>query len=185
MLRIVKYPNLILEQVSLPVELPLSNNNQDLIRNMFELVKDIGVGLAAPQVGQSKQLFIVHLSGDKNLSRESSNNPDFVVINPKITFYSNLESQMIEGCLSFPDQYYKIWRPSNILIEFYTIANTKKFLEGAEPILKKTKLKASKWLSRILQHEYDHLQGKVYIKMGGKKLSKKELDTENGQDIID
>lgn len=185
MLPILKYPNPILENVSVEVNLPLASNDLELIRQMFATVKDIGVGLAAPQVGVNKRFFIVHLSGDKNLTKESRSNPDFVVINPNITFKSQVQTDLIEGCLSFPEEFYRIIRPSNILIEFTTISNTLQFVKGEEPIYKKAKLKATNWLARILQHEFDHLEGKIYTKMGGKKLTKRELELEDGDDIID
>lgn len=183
MLKILTYPNSLLEQKASLVKIPLGPEDKSLIKEMYKVVKGIGVGLAAPQVGILKKLFIVHLSEEKELIKESNGQPDFVVINPKITFYSNMESEMIEGCLSFPDEYYKIWRPSSITIEFITIGNLSNFLSGKyEPVLVKKKLNAKNWLSRILQHEHDHLNGKVFIKMGGVKLDSKELHDE---DIID
>lgn len=183
MLKILTHPNPLLEQKALLVKTPLSTEDKNLIKEMYKVVKGIGVGLAAPQVGVLKQLFIVHLSEEKVLMKEAGSLPDFVVINPKISFYSNMESEMIEGCLSFPDDYYRIWRPSNIIIEYTTISNLNNFLSGKyEPVLIRKKLKAKNWLSRILQHEYDHLNGKVFIKMGGEKLDPKELHDE---EIID
>lgn len=168
-INILTYPNPILERASEPVVFPLSNQTQELIRDMFEVVKGIGVGLAAPQVGHNLQLLIVHLSEDEDF-RKAYKEPDFVVMNPEITFYSGIKNSMIEGCLSFPDDYYRINRPANITIEYDTITNLKDFLNGSEPIIKRKNTRAKGWLSRVLQHEVDHLNGKLFINASGKKV---------------
>lgn len=176
-MQILTYPNPILEQKSQPVALPLSKGDQDIIREMWKLVQGIGVGLAAPQVGVNKQIFIVHLSEDKDLMKGLKER-DFVVINPRITFYSKAQVEMVEGCLSFPEEYWRIVRPANIQIEFDSISNFYDFVKkGREPkYIKRKKLLAKDWLSRILQHEFDHLLGDIFIKKGGQKLSKEELE---------
>jgi peptide deformylase len=182
MLKILTYPNNILETPATPVNFPLNSEDQTLIREMWETVQGIGVGLAAPQVGVSKQILIVHMSEDDDLKRETKE-PDFVAINPKIVFESQIQSYMVEGCLSFPEEYWRIKRSSNIEVEFETIGNFKEFIEkGAEPTYKKKRIKAKGWLSRILQHEIDHLNGKIFTKMGGRKLSKRELE---GETVVD
>jgi peptide deformylase len=160
-LEIITYPNPILEQVAEEITFPLDSETKKLIQRMWVTVEDIGVGLAAPQVGVSKQLCIIHLS-QSDLSPKLKQK-DFVVINPKITFYSQVEASMVEGCLSFPEQYYDIWRPANILVEYF------------DELGKKHKLQASGWLARVLQHEIDHLAGKLFINMGGKKLEEKDI----------
>lgn len=167
MLTIITYPNPILEQVAQDVTFPLDNETKDLIKNMWTTVKELGVGLAAPQVGVSKRICLIHLA---NVEKGKSAK-DLLVINPKITFYSKLEAQMIEGCLSFPDEFWKIWRPANIEIEYQDERGNLK------------KLKATNWLSRVIQHEVDHLKGEIFIKKDGEKIEEKDL--QNKDDIID
>jgi len=165
---IITYPNPILEQQASEITFPLNTENKELIQEMWEMVKGKGVGLAAPQLGVSKKICIIHLSEDKEL-RKRFKQPDFVMINPKITFTSKLESLMIEGCLSFPSDYYEIWRPANIVVEYYNEQGQKK------------SIRAKDWLSRVIQHEIDHLNGNIFIKMGGKKIKDEDLTG----DIVD
>ncbi|MBC7406275.1 MAG: peptide deformylase [Candidatus Parcubacteria bacterium] len=175
-MKILTYPSPILTQIAKSVKLPLSSSDLDLVKNMWQTVQGIGVGLAAPQVGASLQLFIVRLSQDKDLAKKLKES-DFIVINPKITFYSQNKVSMIEGCLSFPSEYWDIVRSEIIQLEYDTIKNLKEVItKDAKPVYQKSKkLLAKGWLSRVIQHEYDHLSGKVFIKAGGKKLSKKDL----------
>ena len=167
MLKITTYPNPILEQVAKDVTFPIDNETKTLIKNMWITVKELGVGLAAPQVGVSKRICLIHLSGVE----KGKGAKDILLINPVITFYSNVEAQMIEGCLSFPDEFWKIWRPANIQIEYQDERGNFK------------KLKANNWLSRVIQHEIDHLEGKIFIKKGGEKIEEKDL--KNKAEIID
>jgi peptide deformylase len=166
MLSIVKYPDPVLEKTAEVVKFPLDNETKILIKNMWQEVREKGVGLAAPQVGVSKQICIIYLSG----TEKGKQAKDLVLINPKITFRSQAESLMIEGCLSFPGEYWEIWRPSNINVEYFDEKGKKKTLQ------------ASGWLSRVIQHEVDHLQGKLFINLGGRKLDEKDLHPE---DIVD
>jgi peptide deformylase len=167
MLPIVTYPNPILEAKAQEVVFPLNGETKTLIKNMWKTVRGIGVGLAAPQVGVSKQICLIHLS-EVEKGKQAQ---DFIMINPKITFFSELEAEMIEGCLSFPDEFWKIWRPANIIVEFQS--------ENGKP----QKIKANGWLSRVIQHEIDHLNGDIFIKKGGEKIAKDSLNHED--DIVD
>jgi peptide deformylase len=161
MLPIITYPNPVLDLQAEEVKFPLDKATKTLIKNMWDTVKDQGVGLAAPQVGVSKQICIIHLNED--IRGKGHKELDFVMINPKITFYSQLEHNMVEGCLSFPDQFYEIWRPANITVEYMDEKGKKKILKGKD------------WLSRVIQHEVDHLQGKLFINMGGKKITENDI----------
>ncbi len=167
MLPIVTYPNPILESKAQEVIFPLNQESKTLIKNMWATVKGIGVGLAAPQVGVSKQICLIHLK-EVEKGKQAK---DILMINPKITFFSELEAQMVEGCLSFPGEFWKIWRPANIIVEYQNEQG------------KKQKLRASGWISRVIQHEIDHLNGEIFIKRGGEKIEEKELQDEN--EIID
>lgn len=161
-LDIITYPHPILDQQAAPVSFPLDQATKALIADMWTTVQDLGVGLAAPQVGVSKQICIIHLS-EAEKDNKQLKQKDFVMINPVIIFSSELESLMIEGCLSFPQQYYEIWRPSNITVEYFDEHG------------KKHTLRAKEWLARVIEHEVDHLNGKVFIKMGGRKVEDKDL----------
>ena len=105
------------------------------------MVESRGVGLAANQVGQDLQIFVI----DKKLAEENSV-PD-AFINPEITEYSKELAEAEEGCLSMP--YY--WRQ---------IKRAKKVkLKALDENGKKIKFKAKGFLARVLQHEVDHING--------------------------
>jgi len=156
---IVLYPNPILDKVSNEVVFPLDEETKSDIKDMWDVVKADGVGLAAPQIGVSKQICIIHLS-EVERGKQAQ---DILLINPKIVFESRVESLMIEGCLSFPEQFYEIWRPANVNIEYYDEQGKKKLL------------KARDLIARVAQHEVDHLQGKLFIKKGGRKMDPSEF----------
>ena len=113
-----------------------------LVLHMFETLDKGGIGLAAPQVGVSLRLFITDVVGDKKR----------VFINPKITSTSAMTCSMEEGCLSFPGLYFPVERPEGVMIEYYDEEN------------KKQGMWASGMLARVIQHEYDHLDGILFIK---------------------
>jgi len=167
-LDIVIYPSPILEKVSEEVKFPLDNSTTTLITDMWATLAEKGIGLAAPQVGVNKQICIIHLIADARPKGKKDLN--FVMINPKIVFESQVENLMVEGCLSFRRFFYEIWRPANISVEFFNEKG------------KKRTLKAKEWLARVIQHEIGHLQGNLFIKMGGKKIKKDDL---KGREVID
>ncbi|WP_342226824.1 peptide deformylase [Candidatus Walczuchella endosymbiont of Icerya purchasi] len=118
---------------------------QKIINNMFmTMYQANGIGLAAPQVGLSIQLFIVDLS-----ERESSFKEIF--INPKIIKAHRDLWKYKEGCLSIPKIIENVERPKKIEIEYYNEhwEKCKETLHGIE--------------ARVVQHEYDHLNGKLFI----------------------
>jgi peptide deformylase len=108
-----------------------------MIEDMFEtLDKAEGIGLAAPQIGQNVRLFIIDTK---------------VFINSKVLkiYGKNYKSQ--EGCLSIPSLFEEIERPSHIEIEYYDEywIKHKEILDGLN--------------SRVIQHEYDHIEGQLFI----------------------
>ncbi len=114
---------------------------KELILNMMEMMqKEHGVGLAAPQVGVAKRIIVV----------ETGNGPD-VFINPKIIKKSKEKIIMEEGCLSFPELYFKIKRAKEIKVQTENING------------KELEIKAEGLLARIFQHEIDHLDGILFI----------------------
>ena len=123
-----------------------------LLEAMFETLDSAdGVGLAAPQVGVDKRFFIVSLPDGTR--RE--------FINPEITGFSVETNPYEEGCLSLPGVYHDVVRPSKVIVSAKD-ANGTQFT-----------LKASGLLARVIQHEYDHLDGKLFIDRLSEEESKK------------
>jgi len=140
-MKIIKEPNKILhKKLSSVNELPA--NVGKVISGMKEIMlENQGIGLAANQVKLDMQLFVI----DENIAQEYK--VPSVYINPKITSFSKNKDEMEEGCLSIPEYYASVKRSKKIIIKAID-ENGKKF-----------KFKARGFLARILQHEYDHLQG--------------------------
>lgn len=146
---------------------------KELISDMWEtMYAAYGVGLAAPQIGESLRLFIVDGSPfvqDKSLDHlEQRQLRVFkkVFINPQIISYSGLEESFNEGCLSIPDVREDISRLSTIEIVYYNEQ------------FKKVKEEISGLAARIVQHEFDHIEGVLFTdKLGPlkKKLLKPKL----------
>ncbi len=122
-----------------------------LIENMFETMdKADGVGLAAPQIGLSVRLFVISLDC---LSEEYPEYKDFrrVLINPKILESGGEEVSMEEGCLSLPGIHETVRRMSKVRVYYFD----EQFHEHDEWI--------EGFFARVVQHEYDHLDGKVFV----------------------
>ena len=150
-LRVLKYPHPSLRAPNeeIPME-ELTGPGSDIskiAKEMFLVMYATqGVGLAAPQVGINKRLMVYNDTGDaKKWMKET------VMINPKIVEFSDATDVEEEGCLSFPNMGGDVQRSKWIKVEAQN-------LKG-----KKMKKKFKGWEARIFQHEYDHLDGKVYI----------------------
>jgi peptide deformylase len=137
-----------------------STSVQNLILLMRDTMRDApGVGLAAPQIGESLQLaviedrseYIAQLDDDEAASRKRSAIDFHVIINPTISVYSETRVDFFEGCLSLNGFAGLVPRSLKITVECLN--------EKAEPI----KIEAEGWYARILQHEIDHLNGTLYI----------------------
>ena len=125
---------------------------QEIIENMFEtLTKAIGVGLSAPQVGISLRLFVVKAFSELDKHGNPTNLVQKSFINPIITEKSGEEIYFNEGCLSFPGIYGQIKRREKIAISYYD----EKFNLHEETF--------GGFLADIIQHEYDHLNGMLFI----------------------
>lgn len=148
-LRVLKYPNPSLrEKNSECTEDELKDGSiAKIAKEMFLVMYAAeGVGLAAPQVGINKRLMVYNESGDKKKWLN-----EIVMVNPKIVEFSEAKDVEVEACLSFPDMNGKVERSKWIKVEAQN-------LKG-----KKIKKKFKGWEARIFQHEYDHLDGVVYI----------------------
>ena len=132
----------------------VSEKIKSIINDMLETVvaKD-GVGLAAPQIGESLRIIVIDL-------RRAKENIKLICINPVITKMKG-EVIDVERCLSFPDFEAEIKRAKEIEVEYM---NEKE---------RKEKIKAKDLLARVFQHEIDHLNGKLII--DNKSEEEKEL----------
>jgi peptide deformylase len=119
----------------------------ELIKNMFDTMRNSnGVGLAANQVGVNKSIFII----DVSVVEGYENHKPMVFINPEITFRSDEKTVMEEGCLSIPDVRYDIERSTKIIIKYF------------DSEMKEQTLEANSLPARVIQHEFDHLQGILF-----------------------
>ncbi|XP_049851140.1 peptide deformylase-like [Schistocerca gregaria] len=135
---------------SFKVEEIKSPQTRHLVQDMKEtLYKNRAVGLAAPQIGVSKQLLVFTVpEGVPNLTHV----PLTVLFNPKMEFVLKHEIiQMTESCLSVPDWVGKVPRYNNVIINYLD--------EESQP----KRLVATGFVSGILQHEVDHLSGTLYL----------------------
>lgn len=147
-MEIIKEPEKILRKKLKSVE-KITPEIKALILGMREkMVESHGVGLAANQVGLDMQIFVI----DKKLADE--NGVTDAYINPEITEFSKDTGEIEEGCLSIPEYWRQIKRAKKIKIK------------ALDENGKKVKFKARGFLARVLQHEYDHLQGILIKDLG-------------------
>ncbi len=131
---------------------PITKDFEDLkgfIQNMFEtMYNSDGVGLAAPQVGQAIRIFVLdttHNEEDEPAGIKKA------FINPEILEKSGDEWVMNEGCLSLPEIREDVLRPETIRIKYFD-ENFNEYVE-----------EYSGFTSRVIQHEYDHLEGVMFV----------------------
>lgn len=147
-LPIVKYGDPVLAKKAAPVT-EFNEELRSLVENMFETMYAApGVGLAAPQVGVSKRLFVMDCSGGKNPEEK------IVLINPEIVDTEGKQTGD-EGCLSFPNIYFEVTRPKRLVAKAFDI-------EGKEFTIDAMDLTA-----RCIAHENDHLDGELFIQYLG------------------
>ena len=165
--KILTEPDKILRQVSKPVE-GVGNEEQNLMRDMLDTMYAAkGIGLAAIQVGVPKRIIVIDLNRD-----EIQKKPMYFV-NPVIKNKDPLKVTYEEGCLSVPNQFAEVDRPSKCEIEYLDYDGNKKLL------------KADGLLATCVQHEMDHLEGILFIDYLSKlkrsiiikKLSKQKSNT--------
>ncbi len=144
-LRVVRYPHPTLRYKSKPIR-RVDFEFQSIVRRMFELMyEERGIGLAANQVDLPYRFFIINLSGDATQKDE-----EFVFINPEILAKKGTEEDK-EGCLSLPGISAVVRRSAEIEISAYN-------LRGEEVHWRLKGL-----FARAFQHEYDHLDGTLFI----------------------
>ncbi|MHA1540617.1 MAG: peptide deformylase [Alphaproteobacteria bacterium] len=143
------YPNSVLRQVAKKVKEitpAVLKMLDEMLALMYVANGKGGVGIAAPQIGVLKRLLIV----DPEAREKENRNPIFM-INPKITHFSADKCEYEEGCFSIPEIYAPVIRSVACKVE-YTDRDGKL-----------QKLEADGFLSRVIQHEIDHLDGKLFI----------------------
>ena len=142
-LPILKYPDPRLRNKAKEVQ-TVNKKTQSLIDDMFETMLDAkGIGLAATQVDVHERVIVMDLTEDGSQPR--------VFINPEIEVLNDTTEPYDEGCLSVPGFYETVARPSNVMISALD-------REG-----KLFKEKASGLLAICIQHEIDHLEGKLFV----------------------
>ena len=142
---IITVPDEILKKISDPVE-KIGINEKKLIDDLFEtMYVSNGIGLAAVQIGILKRILVVDVS-----TKDEKNQP-IVLINPVIKNLSDDTSVYEEGCLSIPETFIEIERPKICEVEYIDEKGSKK------------NLKCDGLLSTCIQHEINHLDGKLII----------------------
>jgi peptide deformylase len=143
--KILKYGEPVLERMADPVDDFASPDLRRLIEDMFETMYAAkGVGLAAPQIGIGKRLTVIDLSVGEDESKK------LVLINPEITAREGSQVGE-EGCLSIPGFREPVTRANKVTVRAHN--------EKGEPL----ELSGEELLARALQHEVDHLNGKLFI----------------------
>ena len=125
----------------------ISSEDVKISQKMIDIMlKAPGVGLAANQIGILKKIVTVHIQ-----NKENGKDIIYSMFNPKIIFFSSETVIMEEGCLSLPQQYAEVKRSENIIVDY--VDENNKNIEKA----------VSGFEARVLQHEIDHLDGKLFI----------------------
>jgi peptide deformylase len=138
-------PDQRLRAVAEPIE-KVDDEVKQLAADMLETMYDApGIGLAAPQIGELRRIVVM------DVAKEGQTPEPLVMINPEILKYSDETVVTEEGCLSIPEIYYEVERPSEVTVRYTD-------LEG-----KSVERDATDRLAICVQHELDHLDGVLYI----------------------
>jgi peptide deformylase len=136
----------------------IDDNIVGIITDMFETMRNAsGIGLAANQVGLNKQIFVVDVSPVEGYE----NYKPVAMINPRILSKSDETDSMEEGCLSIPELREEIIRPKGISVSYFDVN------------MKEHTIEADELFARVIQHEYDHLQGILFIDYFDDDIKKK------------
>ena len=171
---IVKYGDEVLRKVTSRV-IKFDKSLRKLVEDMFEtMYANEGVGLAAPQIGVSKRVLVLDVAYpskrhlDEETKKESVVYDPMVLINPVII---QKEGQMMskEGCLSFPNVYIDVIRFESIVVRYQDLLGKERKLSAKDDLL-----------CRCLQHEIDHLDGKLFIDKPANEVEMKKILQESG-----
>ena len=140
-MQIITLGNELLRQKAEKIEKIDSEIKEICIKMLEILVRDKGIGVAGPQIGFMKRIFVVHVQDDEPR----------VFINPSILETSLKNVKFEEGCLSIPGIYTNVMRPETIKVQAWNEKGRAFTIE------------ASGILARVILHEYDHLEGVLFI----------------------
>jgi len=144
--KILFVPHPILRQKAQQIK-KITSKETDIAKRMIDIMlKAPGVGLAANQIGILKQIITVNIPDQKK-----NEDKIYTLFNPHIISYSKKNIILEEGCLSLPKQYAEVERPEKIEVEYFNDKN-EKIIE-----------KKNGFEARILQHEIDHLNGRLFV----------------------
>lgn len=150
-LPIIIAPDPLLKTKSLPVE-KVDDDVRRLVADMFEtMYYERGIGLAAVQVGLLLRVLIADVTWREDADHEAHPGEQHVLINPEIVNDTGDEHAYKEGCLSFPDQFSEVIRPSGVRVKFLDLDGNpqEKTYDGL--------------LATCIQHEIDHINGIVFV----------------------
>lgn len=145
LLKLRYYPDPVLKKKAAKITI-IDSSVRKLAQDMLDtMYKSDGVGLAAPQVGVSKRIMVIDVAGEDEPAKP------IVFINPEII---ERDGAMVgqEGCLSFPDVFFEVQRASRVVVKFQNLQGQTLKLTAENNLL-----------CRAIQHEIDHLDGKLFI----------------------
>lgn len=142
--KILKFPDQDLRIKAKPIE-TFDEELKNLTDDMFETMHSVnGIGLAATQIGVAQQVAVIDISPEKN--------EPLVIINPKILILDSSKTEDYdEGCLSVPGFFETISRPSDIKLSYQELNGKRK------------EIKPKGLLTKVVQHELDHLNGRLFV----------------------
>ena len=168
---IIAYGNPVLKKKAEKINLSQTNELKLLIRDLWDTMYNAkGVGIAAPQIGVSKAVFVADFSffkDEDNFFEKELINMKQVFINPKIVKEKGEDFTYPEGCLSIPNISENVVRNSSLKINFL------------DENLVLQEMECSGIIARVIQHEYDHLQGILFtdkLSYKKRKYLKEELN---------
>ena len=143
-MKLVKHPDVFLKQDTHEITFPLSNSNVDLIHNMKTIMyNNNGIGLAANQVGFNRRIFVMDVSNERDNAQ--------VFINPVIEKQAKEKLTEGEGCLSCPGEFVDVKRPIYVGLSWVCEHGKKQYKTFYN------------FPAKVVQHEMDHLNGKLII----------------------
>lgn len=129
-----------------------SSETKELVQSLWNTMEEYGgIGLAAPQIGVSKQLAIIKIEEDNERYPEADESEEYVIFNPQLTYLEETRQGFWEGCLSVPGLRGLVFRPRKVQVDYFD-----------EKAKKKTVI-LEDFLATVFQHELDHLFGKLFV----------------------
>ncbi len=148
-MELVEFENPILRKEANKIE-KFDNELILLAEEMFKMLEGLeGVGLAAPQIGKPIKLAVIEYARKEKDDKDIPDIPKTVIINPRICWKSKDTELQTEACFSIPKKEFSVPRHKKIHLEYFDTSG------------KRQKIKAKGFLSRVIQHEIDHLEGRL------------------------